>query len=151
LNEESELTTFQNRRGSSNIDLTIVKNQLLKALKNWEISEEGCCSDHNIIKLGFGQDIYHDIVYDYKGHRYVVTDENFKKFDINLSRIVATMFSTGLEDSGCLDRDLAPQVKKLDDIENAVDLLQEALILTCKRSLKIRRATKETTKHKSVP
>ena len=39
-NEESERTTFQNRRGSSNIDLTIVNNLLLKALKNWEISEE---------------------------------------------------------------------------------------------------------------
>jgi hypothetical protein len=33
MNEASELTTFQNRRGSSNIDLTIVNNQLLTALK----------------------------------------------------------------------------------------------------------------------
>jgi len=33
MNEGSELTTFQNRRGSSNIDLTIVNNQLLTALK----------------------------------------------------------------------------------------------------------------------
>jgi len=151
MNEESELTTFQNRRGSSNTDLTIVNNQLLTALKNWEISAEESCSDHNIIKFGFGQDIYHDTVYDYNGHRYVVTDENLKKFDINLSRIVATMFSTGPEDSAYLDRDLASQVKKLDDIESAVDLFQEALILTCKKSFKIRRATKKTTKHKSVP
>jgi hypothetical protein len=34
MNEESELTTFQNRRGNSNIDLTIVNNELLTALKN---------------------------------------------------------------------------------------------------------------------
>jgi len=40
MNEESELTTFMNRRGSSNIDLTSMNNQLLTALKNWEISEE---------------------------------------------------------------------------------------------------------------
>jgi hypothetical protein len=65
MNEERKLTIFQNRRGSSNIYLTIVNNQLLTALKNWEISEEECCSDHNIIKFGFGQDIYHDTVYDY--------------------------------------------------------------------------------------
>jgi len=39
-----------------------------------------------------------------------------KKFDINLSLIVAKMFSTGLEDSAYLDRDLASQDKKLDDI-----------------------------------
>jgi len=150
INEESEQTTFQNRR-SSNIDLTIVNNQLLTTLKNWEIREEESCSDHNIIKFGLGQDIYHDTVYDYNGHRYVVTDENLKQFDINLSRIVATMFSTVLEDSAYLDRDLALQVKKLDNIESAVDLFQEALILTCKKSFKIRRATKKTTKHKSVP
>ena len=107
MNEESELTTFQNRRGSSNIDLTIVNNQLLTVLKNWEISEEESCSDHNIIKFGLGPDIYHDTVYDYNGQTYVATDENLNKFDINLSRIVAMKFITRLEDSGYLDRDLA--------------------------------------------
>jgi len=61
------------------------------------------------------------------------------------------MFSTGLEESAYLDRDLASQVTKLDDIESAVDLFQEALILTCNKSFKIRRATKKTTEHKSVP
>jgi len=54
MNEENELTTFQKRRGSNNIDLTIVNNQLRTALKNWEISEEESCSDHNIIKYSFG-------------------------------------------------------------------------------------------------
>jgi hypothetical protein len=39
MNEGSERTTFLNIRGSSYIDLTIVNNQLFKALKNWEISE----------------------------------------------------------------------------------------------------------------
>jgi len=51
MNEESERTTFHTRRGSSNIHLTMVNNQPLKALKNWEISEEESCSDHSIIKL----------------------------------------------------------------------------------------------------
>jgi len=74
-----------------------------------------------------------------------------KKFDINLNRIVATMFSTGLEDSAYLERNLASQVKKLDDIEIAVDLFQEPFTLTCKKSFKIRQATKKTTKDKSIP
>jgi hypothetical protein len=46
------------------------------------------------------------------------------------------MFSTRLEDSAYPDRDLASQVKKLDDIGSAVDLFQEALILTCKNPSK---------------
>jgi len=58
MNEESEQTNFQNRRGSSNIDLTIVNNQLLNVIKNWEISAEEICSDHNIIKFNLRQDTY---------------------------------------------------------------------------------------------
>jgi hypothetical protein len=34
MNEESEQTTFQSRRGSSNIDLTIVNNHLITVLQN---------------------------------------------------------------------------------------------------------------------
>jgi len=60
-------------------------------------------------------------------------------------------FSTRLEDAAYLDRDLASHIKELDDIESAVDLFQEALIFICKKTIKIRRATKETTKQTSVP
>jgi len=55
MKEESESTTFHNRQGSSNIDLTIVNDQLLKALKKWDIYEEGSCSDYSIIKFYIGQ------------------------------------------------------------------------------------------------
>ena len=56
MNEESEQTTFKNRTGSSNIDLTIVNNQLLNVLKNWEISAEESYPDHNITKFDLRQD-----------------------------------------------------------------------------------------------
>jgi hypothetical protein len=84
-----------------------VNNQLLKALKNWGISEEESCSDHNIIKFGLEQDTYHDTEYIHDGHKYEVTDQNLKKFDNNLSRIVVMKFRTGQEDTANLDRDLA--------------------------------------------
>jgi hypothetical protein len=127
MNEESEQTTFQNRRGSSNIDLTIVNSQLLNVLKNWEISADESCSDHNIIKFDIGH-TYIDTGYSYPGYRYVVTEGNLKKFDSNLSRIIATMFRTRLTDSLNLDRVLALQVKEANDVERAADLFQEALI-----------------------
>jgi hypothetical protein len=147
-NEESEQTTFQNRQGSSNIDLTIVNNLLLKALHNWEIREEESCSDHNIIKFNIRQDMYHDTEYNYNGHRYIVTDESLKKFDYNLSRIFAMKFCMGQEESANLDRVLASQVKETNHIERAVDLFQEALISSCNKSFITRWATKKTTKHK---
>ena len=128
MKEESEQTTFQNRRGSRNIDLATVNNQLLNALKNWEIREEDSFSDHNITKFDIGQDTYHNTDYNYSGHRCVVTDGNLKKFDKHPSRIVAMKFHTGQEDSANLDSVLALQVKKANDIEKAVDLFQETLI-----------------------
>jgi uncharacterized protein (UPF0216 family) len=58
MNEESGQTTFQSRRERSNIDLTIVNNQLLKKFNNWEISEDESCSDH-IIKFKIGHENNH--------------------------------------------------------------------------------------------
>jgi len=49
VNEDSPRKTFQISRGSSNIDLTIVNNQMLPVIKNWEKSEEESVSDHNIL------------------------------------------------------------------------------------------------------
>jgi len=150
MNEESDQTTFQSRRGSSNIDVTIVNNQLLNALQNWKISEEESCSDHNIIKFDLRQDTYHDTEYSYTGYRYVVTDGSLKTFDSNLSRLVATKFHTGQGDPLNLDRALALQVKEANDIERAVKLFHEALILSCNRSFNKRNATKPMD-HKTVP
>jgi hypothetical protein len=48
INEDSERTTFQNSKNSSNIDITIV-NKMLATIKNWEISEDESCSDRKII------------------------------------------------------------------------------------------------------
>ena len=48
-------TTFQNQHGASNIDLTIVTNQLLKTVVQWEISDQESASDHNIINYVIGQ------------------------------------------------------------------------------------------------
>ena len=50
INEESERSTFNNTRGLSNIDLTIVNNNLLNDVHDWEISEEDSLSDHNYLK-----------------------------------------------------------------------------------------------------
>ena len=54
LNEESLNTTFRNRRGVSNIDLTKITNQLLRMVAQWEINDQESSSDHNIIKYVIG-------------------------------------------------------------------------------------------------
>ena len=56
LNEESDSSTFRSIRGSSNIDLTLVSNQLLRAVDEWEIWDQESCSEH-IIRYALGQGI----------------------------------------------------------------------------------------------
>jgi len=120
MNEGSEQTTFHNRRGTCNKDLTIVNNQLLNALKNWAISAEESCSDHNIIKLNLRQDTYHNTEYNYTGCRNIVTYENLNKFDSNLRQIVAMKFCVVQGDTSNPQMVLALQVEEANDIERAV-------------------------------
>ena len=49
MNESSTNTTFANRIGKSNIDLTLITSNLLRRISDWEISEEGSNSYHRII------------------------------------------------------------------------------------------------------
>jgi hypothetical protein len=48
-NEESCHTTFQNSRGASDIDLTILNNTAIKLIQEWGMHDKDSCSDHNII------------------------------------------------------------------------------------------------------
>jgi len=81
MNKESEPTTFQSRRGRSNIDLTIVNNQLLKNF-DWEISEDESFSDH-IIKFKIGHENNH-AQHNHTGTRYIIKEQNYRKFDKHL-------------------------------------------------------------------
>jgi len=72
LNEENHNTTFRNRRGVSNIDLTIITNQLLRTVAQWEISDQESSSDHNIIKYVKGQRDSNRESVDFQDVRYLI-------------------------------------------------------------------------------
>ena len=151
MNEESEWTTFYTRRGSSNIDLTTVNDQLLKALKNWEICEEDSCSDHSIIKFHIGQCSTHGRQHYNYGIRYVVNEQNLDRFDKNLIESVATKFQKdNVKDLPSLDNELATHAKETLDIENVVDKLQEAIMLAWNNSFKTAETIPKWTNYKSV-
>ena len=48
MKEPSTKTTFENRIGKSNIDLTLVTNNLIRRITAWKISDEESNSDHSI-------------------------------------------------------------------------------------------------------
>jgi hypothetical protein len=152
MNEESELTTSQSRRGSSNIDLTIVNNRLLKDFNDWEISGDESCSDHNIIKFTIEHETNHESYNYHNDHRYIVKEQNYNRFDKNLKEIVAKKFRMeNPEDSTSLDTNLAEYIKETDDIEGDIEKLQDTITSSCNKSFKTRETTQKTTKHKSVP
>jgi hypothetical protein len=76
INEDST-KTFHSSRGSSNIGLTIVNNQMLAAIKDWEISEEKSCSDHKIIKFNLSFTTNNkEQKYIFLGTRYITKEQH---------------------------------------------------------------------------
>jgi len=88
MNEDSEMTTFQSTRGSSNIDLTISNSKLLKEVQDWKIIEESC-SDNKIIKFYIGQYNAHQTGSDFQNIKYVVREENRRKFETLITQEMA--------------------------------------------------------------
>jgi hypothetical protein len=137
VNQASEWTTFHNGRGKSNIDLTIVNGQLLKALMNWEICDEDSCSDHSIIKFHIGQHSKQERQHNNYGTRYIVNEQNLNKFDENLIASIASKFQKGnVQDLLNLDKELASQAKEAHNIEKAIDKLLEAITVACNNPFK---------------
>ena len=87
MNEESTLTTLLNNRGSSNIDLMVISNQLLTAVVRWEIRDQESCSDHSIIKFAIEQGSWGRSKQDSQGVRYIVKGKDIDKFQENLLRL----------------------------------------------------------------
>jgi hypothetical protein len=48
-NKESALTTFESTRGTSNVDLTVADNKIIKLMHTWQCSEQESFSDHRYI------------------------------------------------------------------------------------------------------
>jgi hypothetical protein len=117
INEESDHTTYQSRRGRCNIDLTITNNQILKYVKDWEVSTEDSCSDHSIIKFNIGQEKNKGTQYNYTGKRYITTEESYNRFDHKLHEAMAKEFRIeGNGDSESLDN-IARHITETEDID----------------------------------
>jgi hypothetical protein len=151
MNESSERTTFHNRRGQSNIDLTIVSRPLFKAMGNWEISDEDSCSDHSIIKFCIGQNNKTERQRNYQGKRYIINEQNFNRFDNNLKELIAKKFDKNkTKDLLDLDNELAIHITTI-KVEDAVDTLQEVITTSCDKSFRTAGTLQKWANQKSVP
>jgi hypothetical protein len=133
INEYSERYTFNNRRGVSNIDLTINNNNLLKHALDWEISEEESLADHNYIKFklstekGYNSNRNTD---KYSNPKFYIREDKFHLFDTKLVQEMQK-FDTGtknIADSEALDIYISNVLAKGNDIERDIDKIEEAII-----------------------
>ena len=156
INEESESTTFHSRRGTSNIDLTITNNRLLRAVNGWEISSEDSCSDHNLLKYSIGiVNCSHNThsEYNYLGTRYIEKEDKYDEFDRNLLQETSKTFNN-INCKGSaegMDMQLSQTASKVNDLEKLVDNFTETLQLACRKTFKTMRTSNKTNKMKSVP
>jgi hypothetical protein len=152
MNEESEMTTYKSRRGSSNVDLTIINSLLITACSGLEISKEESCSDHNIINFCISQGNPIRNAFNFNGIRYIVNEDNLRIFDKTLHQWIEKEFlQTRNGEPEAIDKLLSSRIKDETDIENIKDNFQKALKSACDTSFPKTLTTDRSTKKKSVP
>ena len=147
------MTTFHTRRGSSNIDLTIINNLLVPTLSEWEISDEETCSDHNLITYSIGQGHCNSKKDNFHGRRYVVKEEYFDKFDNILNNRISIEFEQHhLEgETESLDKLLSDKILEETDVETTVEKFQKALNTACENTFNKKRLTIVAPGKRTVP
>jgi len=137
INEEKERSTFNNTRGVSNIDLTIVNNNLLTDVHNWEMSEEDSLSDHNYLKykISVSRGETYTNKTKYRSAKYVIKKEKLQLFDSNLAQEMLKKDQHdkegGVEE---IDNYLSAAIATENDIEQSIELIEEAIKSACKRT-----------------
>jgi len=155
MNEESINTTFCSRRGSSNIDLTLINYKLLRRASDWEICEEESNSDHNIIKYTISTDIKQTYKAKTQEERYIVNKESLEKYHTNIIKIMETkirkLYNDNNFDTNDLDDKLNTLITRDNEIEKQIDEFSRAVKTACETSFKRNRAPKTSQNHKSIP
>ena len=122
-------------------------------MKEWEISAEESCSDHNILKYNIGIANSFNYVHNYQGTRCIVKEDKYNRFDRKLVQETLKIFNNinfkgGVEE---LDLNLSTIASKEKDLETFVDTFTEALQSACKKTFKTINTENKTKKNKSVP
>jgi hypothetical protein len=153
MNEESPDTTFRTRRGASNIDLTIVTDQLLRMVTQWKISDQESSSDHNIIKYIIGQDDTSRENITQNEVRYLTKKENHPIFRNNLTQLAKEMLCKlhNAETTEDLDTMLSIKIAEAPDIEKFIEEFHGIIIKACDKAYKTQYTSRKKTTHNSVP
>jgi hypothetical protein len=149
INEDSNLTTFESNRGTSNIDLTIADNTIVTLINTWYCNKQETFSDHRYItfRIEKHKAIAND--YNYHGVKYITSEEGFNRFDDNFIKEIKNNFK--IKETLNLDNTLYDLLTLETNIENAVERFQKSIAVASKKSFKVRKLLQKTIGYKSVP
>jgi hypothetical protein len=153
LNEDSILTTYLTSRGSSNIDLTAASNSILRAVDDWEASNQESCSDHSIINYAIRQGSFRRSKHDNHAVRYIIKKEDIAKLQGNLTTLLEGKHGTSNSEGEKEDQDstMSNRVRVYEDIEQYIDEFHEAIKTVCEKTFRRSQATGKTTTNRSTP
>jgi D-hexose-6-phosphate mutarotase len=153
IKEDGPRTTFQSSKGSSNIDLTIVNKQMLAKIKDWEISEEESCSEHNIIKFNLNTANDKAQLHDVQGIRYIIKEHQHIEFQSKLLQSISKNFQIENDERNIedMDKKLNSLLLTQHDIDTFLEKFDKTIQETCKKTLKHKKSLTKAAKGKSVP
>lgn len=151
-NADTGQPTFQTRRGSSWIDLTLCNEKFIKEVRDWTNLNEESCSDHRVISFQIGTPTTTTKeVFQFLDHRYKVREEDWTQFEEIFAKEAKSQLTEPLGDIAHLDQKLESHVLRQPDPEEIANNFQATLAEACKKSFKILKPSTRELKHKSVP
>jgi len=152
MNEPSTKTTFVNRIGKSNLDLTLATSYVLRRITDWSISDEESNSDHSIISNAIKTGNNHKNNTNTEERKFRVNSVNTEKNKENIHRTVENIIWERSKENGEDDLDTRLYERTLKDNQTEKNRrLQRGNENSCEQSFKTKKARKAPHKNKSVP
>jgi hypothetical protein len=153
MNEPSTNTTFANRIGKSNTDITLTTSNLLRRIFDWKINDEETNSDHSMINCDIIMDTRHQDNTTTMRQKFIVSAASMETYTANIRKIVENKIqnqSTATNEDD-LDERLYKIIKQDRDTAKQIEQFNEAMKLACEQSFRTTNTLKALRKHKSVP
>ena len=146
--------TFETTRGSSYVDLRIINNQLLGCVTHWTCDIQERCSDNKILTFNLGMVRQDKTINntDCVGLRYIIKNEDFRKFEAILASNMMTKFNCENNKEGLekIDQELCNNINFYDDVDELVDTAFSCITAACNKALKVSREMKHLIKKTTV-
>jgi len=127
---------------------------MLAVIKDWKISEEESCSDHNIIKFNLNFTTNNkEQKYVFSGTQYIMKEQQHIEFCKKLLKLISENFQIENDERNTkgINDTLNARLKGHKDVGEFIEKFDKTIQLTCKETVKHRNLSHTFAMVKSVP